>query len=177
MDIQNFIQLANREHDALTEYCNSLSTLSHSLNSTMNTNSTVTDTTTFYRDIPPRRSKNEVEVSLRNHMQALKNLQTCHYEILESYHKIMNNGLKEPEHDNSIPRRRLVEHMELSKRVLTTCASSSSSGYGPLHENGLLKNLTGSSKDENWHEIRVVALVSLRASIQRLKRDFADDII
>lgn len=166
MDMQEFIQLANREYNALTEYCNSLSILSHSLNST-NKSGNVTD-------IPSHssRTKKEVEASLINHMQALRNLQTCHHAILESYHHKIKNNFKED--DTSFRRKLVFEHMELSKRVLTTCASSSSSGYGPLHENGLLKNLTGVTKDVNWHEIRVVALVSLRASIQRLKREFQE---
>lgn len=182
MDIQNFIELANREHDALTEYCNSLSTLSNALDSTnnaRNNDNAVTDTL-IYNDVPHRSSKNEqVEASLLNYIQALTNLQSCHRAIQENYHKSttsttttrMNN-----EHNISNFRRKLLfEHMELSKRILTTCASSSSVGYGPLHENGLLKNLMGLKKDENWHEIRVVALVSYRASIQRLKREFDDD--
>jgi len=187
MDVLNFIELANREHDALTEYCNSLSTLSHALHSTnnaRNNDNAVTDTF-IYNDAPHRSTKNEqVEASLLNYIQALTNLQSCHGAIQEKYHKsttmtittrtrtrTMNN-----EHNISTFQRKLLfEHMELSRRVLTTCASTSSVGYGLLHENGLLKNLVGLKKDENWHEIRVVALVSYRASIQRLKREFDDD--
>ena len=62
------------------------------------------------------------------------------------------------------------EHMDISGRVIKTCATSSSSkGFGPLHENGLMKDIAGSG-EENWQEVRVVSLVALRASISRVKR-------
>ncbi len=67
----------------------------------------------------------------------------------------------------------MTKHIELSSRALRTCASSDTKGYGPLHENGILKNLTGATHggemDVDWHEARLVSLVSLRASIERLK--------
>jgi hypothetical protein len=64
-------------------------------------------------------------------------------------------------------------HIQLSERVIRTVMQSTSSyngtagSCGVLHENGIVR--TSSAGD---HEMNVVALASLRASVSRLKAEF-----
>ena len=59
-------------------------------------------------------------------------------------------------------------HIQLSERVIRTVMRSTNTGQcGVLYENGLVR--TSSAQD---HEVNVVALASLRASLSRLKANF-----
>ena len=55
-------------------------------------------------------------------------------------------------------------HIELSERVIRTVMQSTPGQCGVLFENGLVR--TSSSSD---HEVNVVALAALRASVSQLK--------
>ena len=171
MNSNEFLKQANLEHDALSEYCNSLSTLSHRINETSqenyleanmeSSNPLRVDPTLVALDMGNRR---ELESELIVHSRILRRLQVCHAKLIQ----ICEN--MEKSSDNKLLSELFKKHIGLSHRILTTCASTNSRGYGPLHENGLLKNLTGNG-DDDWHEIKVVALVSLRASIEKLKTE------
>jgi hypothetical protein len=160
MSVQKFLELADKEHDALSTYCNALSSLSHAISNkkpVLNSHFSPLDPINMI----PMQSKEET--ALIEYMEALKNLQLCHSKI-EQY--LLETKETVTEHESKC----LTEHVMLSKRALTTCASSASKGFGPLHENGLLKNLAGNGNDD-WHEMRVVTLVSLRASISNLRNN------
>mmetsp|Transcript_27459 Transcript_27459/g.56230 ORF Transcript_27459/g.56230 Transcript_27459/m.56230 type:complete len:201 (+) Transcript_27459:57-659(+) len=63
-----------------------------------------------------------------------------------------------------------TRHLELSERVIRTIMQSSKQNNGPcgvLFENGIVR--TSSTRD---HEVNVVALASLRASVSKLRVDF-----
>ncbi|KAL3767022.1 hypothetical protein ACHAWU_004520 [Discostella pseudostelligera] len=67
----------------------------------------------------------------------------------------------------------LTRHIELSERVIRTVMKSSSAGQcGILFENGILRTSSSSVSD---HEVNVVALASLRASVSQLKANFGGD--
>ena len=178
MNANDFIKQANSEHDALSEYCNSLSTLSHSINSSQekhpeeeimlgNPNASRKDRGSA-RQMQMQMQTNErseVETELIEHTRILLTLQTCHARLIQTCDELEKSS------DSKLQDEMCRKHVGLSHRVLASCASTNSRGYGPLYQNGLLKNLTGNG-DDDWHEIRVVALVSLRASIERMKIEF-----
>ncbi len=158
---EKFVELAEKEHGALSTYCNSLSTLSHAISSKKPKinydNSSQLDPISF---IPQERKE---ESALMEYTASLRNLQLCHSKLTQCFQEILTN-----QDVNPTLLEAMKGHLELSERSLRTCASSTSRGVGPLHENGLIKNLTGNG-DEDWHEIRIVTLVALRASISKLK--------
>ncbi len=193
--LTTFIALADTEYDALSEYCNSLSLLSHAIHEShkpksFNSNSThdlSMGTTSSSRThsvggYSATLTKNKEEQALLGYTRALRTLQKCHSKLIQCKHSYYESTTTT--HDNEINadnkilhediKHFIMKHLELSSRVLRTCASSDTKGYGPLHENGILKNLTGAAAhggemDIDWHEARLVSLVSLRASIERLK--------
>ena len=60
-------------------------------------------------------------------------------------------------------------HIELSERVIRTIMKSSKHDCGILFQNGMIRSSSSSSND---HEINIVALAALRASISQLKANF-----
>ena len=164
--------------DALSEYCYVLSTLSYAINSSqkpndmnmnMNMNSTKSGLMLHPSLFIPKQKKEES--ALMDYNIALGNLQACHSKLVDCLQaRSDDTATRTTDNVLLLARTLLSQHVELSQRALTTCASSNSKGYGPLHENGLLKNLTGDGEDD-FHEVRVVTLAALRASIEKLKRD------
>ena len=61
------------------------------------------------------------------------------------------------------------KHIELSERVIRTIMKSSKHDCGVLFQNGMIRSSSSSSND---HEINIVALAALRASISQLKANF-----
>jgi|EP00979_Chaetoceros_neogracilis_P003495 hypothetical protein len=179
MNANDFIKQANIEHDALSEYCNSLSTLSHRIGTSQEThpevetmagnpshnphmNASRTDPALMIHMEMPMEEQNEIESELIEHTRTLRHLQTCHSKLIQT------RDTMEKSSDNKLQDEMCEKHVRLSQRVLASCASTNSRGYGPLYENGLLKNLIGNG-DDDWHEIRLVSLVALRASIEKMK--------
>lgn len=160
--IDQFLNLANDEFDALENYANSFSRLSHvmenSQKSSLDTSESLYYPTATFMSIESQSNK-----ALSNYMESLEELRQSHIK-LKHFVSAMNASF------DPTAFQLFSDHIELSTRVLQTCASSSSSkGFGPLHENGLLKNIRGDGRVD-WHEVRVVSLTSLRASIERIKR-------
>lgn len=159
-----FLILANDEFDALENYANAFSRLSHVVMESSQTDSSLD---TLHPALVPypsfRSTDSESNQALQNYSDCLETLRQIHSKLKHIISSI----------DASLDPttfQLFSEHIELSTRVLQTCASSSSSkGFGPLHENGLLKNIRGDGYVD-WHEVRIVSLNSLRASIERIKR-------
>ena len=223
----SFLSIANEEYEALTNYCNSLSLLTHAIHN--NTASTPTISTSISATNDNNNNNESSEVmdpnlflpkqllssssssssssslflqkekqsnALKEYQNSLNELQNIHSKLLTCHDTIvnvMNDDVKEHQLQQSSQSIHLLSststlvllvksisnHLELSTRVLKTCASSMKNGYGPFYENGLLKNLGGgggditsgtSSSMEDWHEIRIVALTAYRGSIVRLKQ-------
>ena len=166
-----FVELAEKEHDALSAYCNVLSSLSHAINhqkSKLLNHPSGSGLLDPLRFMPQERKE---ESALVDYMTTLRNLQLCHSKLVQCFQEMTMNVNEEVKaNQNQTQSEILTRHIDVSKRALTTCASSTSRGFGPLHENGLIKNLTGNG-DDDWHEIRVVTLVSLRASIAKVRKD------
>jgi hypothetical protein len=71
----------------------------------------------------------------------------------------------------------MMDHINLSTRIITTCASSSTSaGFGPLYENGILRDLNGSDDimNQSWHHVRIISLATLQTNISKLRRNLME---
>jgi len=179
-----YLSYANDEYELLSEYCNNLSRLSIALTSEHNNTLVHASSNGKAAEIPRRRAlvseitelpcRTGGETSLIAHYDTLNELRAAHSMLVqwvESY------STTEILHDQSggdfsedTDYKLASEHLQLSERMLRTCAcSSTSAGFGPLFENGMMKNLVGTSA-ENWHEVRIVALVALRGSIAKMNR-------
>lgn len=109
---------------------------------------------------------------------ALHKLQSIHAQLKQCHDVIINDNQRQNDDGGDDTIGFVKKHLELSTRVLKTCASSMKSGYGPFFENGMLKNIGGggagqavdSDSIEDWHDIRIVALTAYRGSIARLKQ-------
>jgi len=179
-----YLSYANDEYELLSDYCNNLSRLSIALTSEDNNTLVHASSNGKAAEIPRRRAlvseitelpcRTGGETSLIAHYDTLNELRAAHSMLVqwvESY------STTEILHDQSggdfsedMDYKLASEHLQLSERMLRTCAcSSTSAGFGPLFENGMMKNLVGTSA-ENWHEVRIVALVALRGSIAKMNR-------
>ena len=87
------------------------------------------------------------------------------------HHDVVGGGIVEA----------LNNHIELSERVIRTVMKSSSitGQCGVLFENGIVRTSSSSSTSSDGrivdHEVNVVAMASLRASVSRLKANFGGD--
>mmetsp|Transcript_19705 Transcript_19705/g.30758 ORF Transcript_19705/g.30758 Transcript_19705/m.30758 type:complete len:204 (-) Transcript_19705:64-675(-) len=115
--------------------------------------------------------------SVRNTHVRLKSklLSLSNREDKEATTKSLPNN--EPEQKIQIPRRTtsamqdaFTNHIELSERVTRTIMKSSKADCGVLFGNGMIR--TSSSND---HEVNVVALAALRASVSQLKAKFGSN--
>ena len=158
-----FLNFANDEFNALQNYANSFSELSHVVMGSSNTTTSSLDSSHLLLHYPSfRSSDSDSNLTLQNYIECLETLRQSHSK-LKTFVSSIDTSL------DPTTFKLFSEHIELSTRVLLTCASSSSSkGFGPLHENGLLKNIRGDGYVD-WHEVRMVSLNSLRASIERIK--------
>lgn len=84
-------------------------------------------------------------------------------------------------HDDLICKRRpsakvqaFKHHIELSERVIRTIMQSTNGECGIVYENGLVRTSSSSSANTSQHEVNVVALAALRASVSQLKEQFGD---
>jgi hypothetical protein len=206
--LQPFLNLANQEYEALANYCNSLSHLTHAIHAPKQqqqqnkqqqrqrqryrrprqSQSKIMDPNLFLQQPSTSSSYSSSYSSTRNlqlnalieYQNTLQILQNIHSKLVQCQQKQTKKNMNnEGESEASIIS---LRHLELSTRILKTCSSSMKYGYGPLYENGIIKNLAGSNTGtsgtgndndsdslEDWHEIRMVALTSYRGSIARLK--------
>ena len=122
-----------------------------------------------------------LKACMEEYYTALEDLRWCHSQLKLF---VSQQGLKN--YDTLVKNESLIEkpilawmldHLELSSRVIRTCASSSTSiGFGPFYENGLLKDLNGNDDciNQSWHQVRIVTLASLQANIHRIRRNLND---
>ena len=211
-----FLYLAEKEYEALSQYCNSLSQLTHAFNepkSNHNNNRSkntetrpsslsahdgkdrhlgyIMDPNSFLKNTYILEYQNKQKAALLAYTNSLTTLQTIHKKLSQCHDtivKVEKNCTVQaaPIHanshyDNSNDHfdefaKSISNHLGLSKRVLKTCASSMSAGFGPFYDNGMIKNLGGSNSGqessilEDWHEIRIVAVTAYRGSIAQMKQ-------
>ena len=83
--------------------------------------------------------------------------------------KIEPDQIHRPRRTTSAIQEAFSNHVELSERVISTIMKSSKTDCGVLFGNGMIRS---SSADD--HEVNVVALAALRASISQLKAKFGN---
>lgn len=167
----DFIKLANEEHDALTDYCNSFAELSMQLSSnSINKKSPVQDEEddmymNFQAGIhlhDTEREESQSQQYVLQYMVKLEILREVHASLIRKYNELKLQNMNEKILDE------LERHTKISTRAIASVASSTTKGLGPIHMNGMQRNVTGNG-DQNLHELRIVSLVSLRASIEQVK--------
>lgn len=167
----DFIRLANEEHDALTDYCNSFAELSMQLSSnSINKKSSAQDENenmymNFHAEIhlyDTERGEAQSQQYVLHYMGKLENLREVHVSLIRKYNELKLQNMNEKILDE------LERHTNISTRAIASVASSTTKGFGPIHMNGMQRNVTGDG-DQNLHELRIVSLVSLRASIEQVK--------
>ena len=183
-----WIQSALQEYEQIASLCNAQTLLINDVVSLSPTSSAgdeddsvgddVLDLATTKRDLQHRnlydhlsRYYNEIDIVRKTH--AAMKLQLLHISNMK------NDGTRNEEHLRGgvlrCPSPMMVEamkrHIALSERVIRTVMKSSSiSGQcGVLFENGIVRNSSSSATMISDHEVNVVALASLRASVSQLR--------
>ena len=127
---------------------------------------------------------NQLVDHLSTYSEAIDSVRNTHVRLKSNLLSLTNREDKEaittPLKNNNnpekihIPRRTtsaikeaFSNHIELSERVTRTIMKSSKTDCGVLFENGMIR-----SSSANDHEVNVVALAALRASISQLKSKF-----
>ena len=171
MTTLDFIRLANEEHDALTDYCNSFAELSMQLSSNpINKKSSAQDENdnmyiNFHEEFhlyDTARGEAQSHQYVLQYMGKLETLREVHVSLIRKYNELKLQNMNEKILDE------LERHTKISTRAIASVASSTTKGFGPIHMNGMQRNVTGDG-DQNLHELRIVSLVSLRASIEQVK--------
>eukprot|EP00559_Dactyliosolen_fragilissimus_P005392 CAMPEP_0184867598 /NCGR_PEP_ID=MMETSP0580-20130426/27216_1 /TAXON_ID=1118495 /ORGANISM="Dactyliosolen fragilissimus" /LENGTH=190 /DNA_ID=CAMNT_0027367985 /DNA_START=111 /DNA_END=679 /DNA_ORIENTATION=+ len=132
-----------------------------------------------------KRREEGIMNSLRLYRDALEDLRSSHADLVDHVRAsdVAEEGKTNvPKGDDSFLfedddlNQMMRKHLELSERALRTCSSSTIVGPGPFYANGMIKNLGSwqGSQDsgtlDNWHDFRVVALNSVKASIAQMER-------
>jgi len=173
--IDAFLKTAHDEFVSLSVYCNALSSLSHIISdnilSTSNSIKPKTGAMRYQSAYSLSRSNDHgVENATTKYYDALEKLRLLHRELTNIGFEDSANGVSRRQERYHVLNEMKINHLNLSTRVLHTCCSSSAVGFGPFHQNGILKNLIGGNDgDEEWHRIRIVALSSMRSSISRFE--------
>ncbi|GFH48662.1 predicted protein [Chaetoceros tenuissimus] len=172
MKTHDFIRLANEEHDALTDYCNSFAELSMQLSSnSINKTSPVVqyEEDDMYMNFQAgihlhdtKRVESQSQQYVLQYIGKLEMLREVHASLIRKYNELKLQNMNEKILDE------LERHTKISTRVIASVASSTTKGLGPIHMNGMQRNVTGNG-DQNLHELRMVSLVSLRASVEQVK--------
>lgn len=167
----DFIKLANEEHDALTDYCNSFAELSMELstNSINKKSPTQDEEDDMYMNFQAgihlhdtEREESQSQQYVLQYMGKLEILREVHASLIRKYNELKLQNMNEKILDE------LERHTKISTRAISSVASSTTKGLGPIQMNGMQRNVTGNG-DQNLHELRIVSLVSLRASIEQIK--------
>lgn len=137
-------------------------------------------------DSSPSSSSSTLVDAMEEYYNALESLRNCHSKLIQYISQQQEIYMMNCEHNNSLESSCvakqpilgwMIEHGDLSSRILKTCSSSSTSkGFGPFYENGILKDLNGKDDcmNQSWHHVRIVSLASLQANITNMKRKFLE---
>jgi hypothetical protein len=127
---------------------------------------------------------NQLVDHLSNYSEAIDSVRHTHVRLKSKLLSVISNGedkdaIKTPIKNKNnpgliIPRRTtsaieeaFSNHIDLSERVIRTVMKSSKTDCGVLFGNGMIR-----SSSANDHEVNVVTLAALRASISQLKSNF-----
>ena len=182
-----WIETALEEYEKIASLCNAQSLLGNTVSSSSSSSTVIDDghENNDGRDLDPKRLTHELQQlilhdHLSNYYQEIDVVRKVHSSLKEqllSLSKMQDFSDSIKYSDNGSNKRNIIHkhrqtpnieafsrHIELSERVIRTVMQSTPGQCGVLFENGLVR--TSSSSD---HEVNVVALAALRASVSQLK--------
>lgn len=181
-----WIQTSLEEYEKIASLCNAQSLLGNTVTSSSSSSNIIDDdheNNNDGRDLDPKRLTLEMQqLILHDHLSnyyeeidAVRKVHSSLKEQLLSLSKMQDSSDTIKHSDNNCGNKRNItqtpnileafsQHLELSERVIRTVMQSAPGQCGVLFENGLVR--TSSSSD---HEVNVVALAALRASVSQLK--------
>ena len=177
----DWIQTALHEYEQIASLCNSQSTLS---NTVMSSSSASTyDIHDNDDSLDPRRlsaqlQQQSLHEQLANYYKEIDAVGKTHSSLKKQLISIQENDYKtcQDTNNNNISNKQyrtsqkieaFSNHIQLSERVIRTVMMQTSTECGVLYANGLVR-----STSADQHEINIVALAALRASVSQLKEKF-----
>ena len=179
----DWIQTALHEYKQIASLCNAQSTLSNTI---LSSSSSPTSTFGIHDDdnLDPKKlsaqlQQQSLHEQLANYYKEIDAVRKTHSSLKKKLISIQENDNKtcQDSINNNIPNEQtstkieaFSNHIQLSERVIRTVMMQTSTECGVLYANGLVR---ATSADQ--HEINIVALAALRASVSQLKEKFEDE--
>ena len=171
----DWIQTALHEYEQIASLCNAQSTLSNTIASS-SSSSTSTGIHDNGNDLDPKKlsaqlQQQSLQEQLANYYKEIDAVRKTHSSLKKQLISIQENDNKTcKDTDSNIPKTEAFSnHIQLSERVIRTVMMQTSTECGILYANGLVR-----STSADQHEINIVALAALRASVSQLKEKFGD---
>ena len=178
----DWIQRALHEYEQIASLCNAQSTLSNTAMSSSSTTSTgIHDND---NDLDPKKlsaqlQQRSLHEQLANYYKEIDAVRRTHSLLKKQLIAIQENDNEtDQDTNNNIPTKQyrtshkieaFSNHIQLCERVIRTVMMQTSTECGILYANGLVR-----STSADQHEINIVALAALRASVSQLKEKFGD---
>ena len=199
-----WIQTAMQEYEQVASLCNAQSLLGNAAMSSSSSSSASyiganghQDEKEDDADLDPKRlmlelQRRNLDDQLSTYYQEIDTVRKTHSLLKRQLSSIIQDDVDTNQHkdtkdtdgdrhNNLICKRRpsvkvqvFKHHIELSERVIRTIMQSTNGECGILYENGLVRTSSSSSANTSQHEVNVVALAALRASVSQLKEQFGD---
>jgi len=176
----DWIQIALHEYEQIASLCNAQSTLS---NTVMSSSSSTTSTYDIHDDnLDPKKlsaqlQQQSLHEQLANYYKEIDAVRKTHSSLKKQLISIQENDNKTYQDTNTNNNQYCTSpkieafsnHIQLSERVIRTAIMQTSTECGILYANGLVR-----STSADQHEINIVALAALRASVSQLKEKFGE---
>ena len=179
----DWIQTALHEYEQIASLCNAQSTLS---NTVMSSSSASTydihndnDDNLDPKKLSAQLQQQSLQEQLSNYYREIDAVRKTHSSLKKQLISIQEND-KTCQDTNNIPNEQyrtspkieaFSNHIQLSERVIRTVMMQTSTECGILYANGLVRAVAAGDQ----HEINIVALAALRASVSQLKEKFKDE--
>ena len=176
----DWIQRALHEYEQIASLCNAQSTLSNTAMSSSSTTSTGihdNDNDLDPKKLSERLQHKSLQEQLSNYYKDIDAVRKTHSSLKKQLISIQENDNKTcQDTNNNISNKQtspkieaFSNHIQLCERVIRTVMMQTSTECGILYANGLVR-----STSADQHEINIVALAALRASVSQLKEKFGD---
>jgi len=178
----DWIQTALHEYEQIASLCNAQSTLSNTIASS-SSSTTYSTYGIHYGDLDPKKLSaqlqqqslheqlanyyKEIDAVRKTHSSLKKQLISRQENDNETCQDTNNNNIANKQTSQSQKIEAFSNHIQLSERVIRTVMMQTSTECGILYANGLVR-----STSADQHEINIVALAALRASVSQLKEKF-----
>jgi len=178
----DWIQTALNEYEQIASLCNAQSTLSNTIMPSSSSTSTYdihdNDDNLDSKKLSAQLQQQSLQEQLANYYKEIDAVRKTHSSLKKQLIYMQENDDKTDQHtiNNNISNKQtspkieaFSNHIQLSERVIRTVMMQTSTECGILYANGLVR-----STSADQHEINVVALAALRASVSQLKEKFGE---